>query len=69
MLLSRSVAVFSITDDKPVCVIAFDGKVVDFDFIDRRTVELVTVDSDDGSSVSNAESSGSDDVGVGLTCV
>ena len=50
ILISNSVAVFSITEDKAINTISFEEKVIDFAFIDSAIVHSVTHIEGEGES-------------------
>ncbi|CAI2367070.1 unnamed protein product [Moneuplotes crassus] len=53
ILCEKSIAVFSITEDKPINIISFEEKVNDFDFISKSIIQ--TVNEDDGEGESDSE--------------
>lgn len=54
ILCEKSVAVFSITEDKPLNIINFEQKVVDFDFIPKSVIQAVNDDEAEAESESEA---------------
>lgn len=53
ILCEKSIAVFSITDDKPINISNFEEKVVDFDYISKTVIQ--TVVQEEGESESESE--------------
>ena len=54
ILCEKSIAVFSITEDKPINIINFDEKVIDFDFITKNVIQAVNDEEGDSDSGSEA---------------
>lgn len=50
ILCQKSIAVFSITQDKPISIINFEDRVNDFDFIDKSIIQTVNEDDGEGES-------------------
>ena len=61
ILCERSIAVFSITQDKPINIIKFDEKVVDFAFIPKNVVQFVN-QNEGKSEVNHPHHEEADDV-------
>lgn len=50
ILCEKSIAIFSIADDKPLNIITFEEKVVDFDFISKEVVSGIVEEGDESES-------------------
>ena len=65
ILCDTSLAIFSISDDKPLNIITFEDKVVDFDFITKEIVRSVGETGDESESEQSQDKEG-DDVSYSL---